>query len=70
MTKNNTGHDTEHDPSPTPPLLKMLAWRETLPSSHFTVSAAIHHRVKVKVVLWKQTEEGKITERYFRSRAL
>ena len=30
--------------------IKMLSWRETMPSSHFTVSAAILHRVKVKVL--------------------
>ena len=49
-------------------LLKMLSWREQC-RKHFTVSAAILHRVKVKV-LWKQAEEGKITEEYFSSTVL
>lgn len=35
---------------------------------HFPVSAAILHRVKVKV-LWKQAE-GKITDKYFHSSVL
>lgn len=62
-----TERDRARPLSHSSPLNVILAGR--MPWSHFTVSAAIHHRVKVKV-LWKQAEEGKITDKCFRSTAL